>query len=69
MQPFVAKRSAPRLVVAAGARASPRALAALEEFVAELTAFPVSGLRLAAVNSTANVPYAASSAIDLSTSV
>ena len=52
MQPFVAKRSAPRALVAlAAGRRCEEALV-----VAELAGSPIAGARLASVNSTASVP-------------
>src|SRR6266511_1675743 len=61
MQPFVVKRRAPRLVETLAGWPAVRSLV-----VAELAVLCVSGARLAAVSSTAKVPYAASSAIDRS---
>jgi hypothetical protein len=65
MQPFVAKRSAPRSAVRAeaGSRVVLLEVAVLL-VVAEFGPPPV--VKLAAASSTANVPQAASSAIDLS---
>jgi hypothetical protein len=65
----VAKRSAPRLVTAAAIRAVVAVAVEVVELVvvvAELAALPGWGARLAAVNRTAKIPYAASSAIDRS---
>jgi hypothetical protein len=61
VQPIVANRSAPRLVLTAGASALPAAdvelvVSDLVAVVAELAALPGWGARLAAVNRTAKVP-------------